>query len=317
MVARIVFMGTPEFAVPSLKILCETDSTILVVTQPDRKKGRGQKAGVSPVKQAALAFGREIWQPLTLRSSDAIQRLRAFQPDIYVTAAFGQILTSRVLEIPQYGCLNVHASLLPRWRGAAPVSAAILQGDAESGVTIVKTVQKLDSGPILAQARCPIRPDDTTPTLTRRLAYLGADLLGETLPRWLAQQITPYPQPEEGVTFCPSLQKEDGLIDWSQPAIVIERMIRAYEPWPGTYTTYAGKTLKILDAQVLPDRPGREAPRNGEAPGSVIMVDQNIAVATGQGVLLLRQVQLAGKQPMSPDIFCLGQNEFVGARLGQ
>jgi methionyl-tRNA formyltransferase len=311
MVARIVFMGSPEFAVPSLQVLCEMGSTVLVVTQPDRKKGRGQKTSFSPVKEAALALDLEVWQPVTLRNSEASQRLGAFRPDVYVTAAVGHILTPQVLAIPPYGCLNVHASLLPRWRGASPVSAAILHGDAESGVTIMKTVEKLDSGPILAQVRCPIRADDTASTLTRHLSPLGAELLGETLPRWLAKEITLQPQPQEGVTYCPSLQKQDGLIDWSQPAVVIERMIRAYQPWPGTFTTYDGKNLKILNAQVSLDCPGEESP------GRVIALDEDIAVVTGQGVLLLREIQLAGKRTMTPNVFCQGQREFIGADLGQ
>ncbi|MBN1581998.1 MAG: methionyl-tRNA formyltransferase [Anaerolineae bacterium] len=311
MVARIVFMGSPEFAVPSLNALCEMGSTVFVVTQPDRKKGRGQKTSASPVKQAALKHGLEVWQPVSLRNSEAIQRLRTFQPDVYVTAAIGYILTPKVLSVPRYGCLNVHASLLPRWRGASPISAAILHGDVESGITIMKTVQQLDSGPILAQARCPIRPDDTTSTLTHRLSHLGADLLGQTLLRWLAAEITAQPQPQEGVTYCQRLQRQDGLIDWSRSAISIERMVRAYVPWPGTYTIYKGTNLKILDATILPDWSGKEQP------GKVIAVNKDIAVATGHGALLLRKIQLAGKRAMTPDVFCQGQSEFIGSDLGK
>jgi methionyl-tRNA formyltransferase len=291
--------------------LYATGSAILVVTQPDRKQGRGQKKSFSPVKQAALELGLEIWQPATLRNSQAIQRLRAFQPDVYVTAAIGHMLTSQVLAIPGYGCLNVHASLLPRWRGASPVTAAILHGDAETGITIMKTVRDLDSGPILAQARCTIHPDDTTATLFERLSHLGADLLGETLSRWLAGEIVLQPQPQQGVTYCRRLQKRDGLIDWHRSAVAIERMIRAYIPWPGTYTTFQGKTLKILDARVLADFSGKEQP------GRVIAVNKDAAVVTGQGALLLHEIQLAGKRAMAPDAFCRGQCEFIGSILGE
>ncbi len=307
---RVILMGSPEFAVPSLKALAEQYRVVLVVTQPDRRKGRGQKHGVSPVKSAALALGLEVWQPATLRTPEAIQQLRAARPDVYVTAAVGHILTPAALSIPQYGCLNVHASLLPRWRGAAPVSAAILNGDSETGITLLKTDSGVDTGPILAQVRCPIESDDTTGTLTRRLSRLGADLLIETLPRWLAGEITPRAQPAAGVTISRRLQKSDGAIDWRQPAAVIERMIRAYRPWPGTYTTYQGKRLSVLRARAIPDW------ANQDRPGRVISVNREAAVVTGQGVLVLDEIQLAGKRAMSPDAFCRGQRAFIGATLG-
>jgi methionyl-tRNA formyltransferase len=308
--ANVILMGTPEFAVPILEVLCAQHRVVLVVTQPDRKQGRGQQACFSPVKQAALERGLDIWQPETLRTPEAVQRLREAQADVYVTAAIGHILTAEVLDLPAHGCLNVHASLLPRWRGAAPVSAAILHGDAETGITLMCMDEGMDTGPILAQSRCAIRPDDTTETLARRLARLGADLLATTLPRWLAGEIDPRPQSQEGVTLCRRLHKEDGLVDWRQSAVAIERMIRAYTPWPGVHTTYRGQKLDILRACALLAWPEKELP------GRVVARGTEVAVVTGQGVLLLQEIRLAGKRPMSPDAFCRGQRDFLGSNLG-
>jgi methionyl-tRNA formyltransferase len=187
--ARVVFMGTPEYAIPSLRVLVQEHQVVLVVTQPDRRQGRGRKLAYSPVKAYALQHDLPVWQPSTLRRPEATERLQEAGADLYVTAAIGLLLPPAILALPPHGCLNVHASLLPRWRGAAPIPAAILHGDGETGVTLMQTDEGLDTGPIVAQARCPIRPDDTTETLTPRLAELGADLLSDTLPRWLAGQI--------------------------------------------------------------------------------------------------------------------------------
>ena len=307
--ARVIFMGTPQFAVPSLEVLCAQHQVVWVITQPDRKRGRGQKVSFSPVKEAALMRRLPIWQPKTLRTPEAVQRLRETQADLYVTAAIGHILTTEILALPPYGCLNVHASLLPRWRGATPVSAAILHGDAETGATLMRMDEGVDTGPILAQIRCPIRPDDTTETLSERLARLGAELLAATLPQWLAGEIDPRPQPQEGITFSRRLRKQDGRIDWRRPAVAIERMIRAYIPWPGTYTTYRNQKLDILRARALSTWSGKEPP------GRVIALDQGVAVAAGQGALLLEEIQLAGRRPMFSDAFCRGQRGFVGSDL--
>jgi methionyl-tRNA formyltransferase len=310
--AKVVFMGTPEYAIPSLEALTAHHQVALVVTQPDRRQGRGRKLRYSPVKAFALERDLPIWQPKTLRTAEAVERLRAAQADVYVTAAIGLILTADVLALAPYGCINVHASLLPRWRGAAPISAAILHGDAETGITLMRTDEGLDTGPILAQARCPIREDDTAATLTPRLARLGAELLVQTLPRWLAGQIVPQSQPEEGVTHARRLTKLDGRIDWQQPATYIERMIRAYTPWPGTQTTYRDQLLKILRAHVLSDWQGTEPP------GRVMpLADKRIAVATGKGALVLDEIQLAGKRAMSAETFCCGYGDFVGSVLGE
>ncbi len=311
MSARIVFMGSPEYAVPCLEALQAHYTVILVITQPDQQQGRGREISISPVKAAALSHRLDIWQPVSLRTKAVIQQLEDLQPDLYVTAAIGHILTSRVLEIPLYGCINVHASLLPRWRGASPISAAILHGDHETGVTLMKTDPGLDTGPILAQTRCPIEPDDTTSSLTARLARLGADLLLDTLPRWLAGEIAPQPQPAEGATYCHRLEKQDGEIDWRQPAAFIERMIRAYTPWPGSYTFYRGQRLNVLWARAL------AVEKTGHTPGTVFGSDNQIVVQTGQGVLALQTVQLAGKRPLEIDAFCRGQRDLIGVVLGR
>ena len=308
---RVVFMGTPDFAIPSLEALCARHQVALVITQPDRRQGRGQKLLPSPVKATALRYGLPVWQPTTLRTPEAIDRLRATDADVYITAAIGFILSPAVLTLPPHGCLNLHASLLPRWRGAAPVSAAILSGDPETGVTLMQMDEGLDTGPILAQVRCPIAPDDTTETLTRRLAQMGADLLIDVLPRWTGGQIVPQAQPE-GATFSRRLSKEAGWIDWRLPAPALERMTRAYDPWPGAYTTYRGQRLKIVRAQALPDR------YDARPSGYVILLpDQRVAITTGQGVLVLHEVQLAGKRAVSIDAFCRGYPDLIGSALGQ
>jgi len=309
--ARIVFMGTPEYATTSLHALVERHEVVLVVTQPDRRQGRGRKVTYSPVKTYALQHGLPIWQPPTLRRPEATERLRETGADLYVTAAIGLILPAEILALPPHGCLNVHASLLPRWRGAAPVAAAILHGDDETGVTLVQTDEGLDTGPLVAQARCPIYPDDTTERLTPRLAQLGADLLVDRLPRWLAGEIEPQPQPEEAVTYAPRLSKRDGQIDWQQPALQIERMVRAYTPWPGTYTTYEGQRLLVRQARALPDWQG------SGGPGQVTSLPgEQIAVVTSRGVLHLLEIQQAGGNPLSPQALIRGRPDLLGSTLG-
>ena len=318
--ANIIFMGTPEYAIPSLDALCAHHRVALVVTQPDRKRGRGRKVSYSPVKAFALERDLPVWQPTTLRTAEAVERLRQVHHEVhvdaFVTAAIGLLLPADVLAIVPDGCVNVHASLLPRWRGAAPISAAILSGDAETGITLMRTDVGLDTGPILAQARCPIHPDATTATLTPRLAHLGGDLLIETLPRWLSGQIVPQPQPDKGVTYAPRLKKQDGRIDWHQSAAHIERMVRAYTPWPGTHTIYQGKPFKILQASALAQA---LAVQHSATPvGRVIaLADGRTAVVTGKGALLLQEIQLAGKKAMSSEAFCCGYGDFVGSTLGE
>ncbi|MDQ7035417.1 MAG: methionyl-tRNA formyltransferase [Anaerolineae bacterium] len=243
--AKIVFMGTPDFAVPTLQALIDHHQVIGVVTQPDRPAGRGGTVRMSPIKRIALKHNIPIFQPEKLRRKEAIEELKQWQPDVYVVAAFGQILPQTVLDIPTHGSLNVHASLLPRWRGAAPIHAAIRAGDDMAGVTIMKMDAGLDTGPMLLKGAIPIEADETGQSLHDKLAEIGAKMLLEALPSYLSGELQAEPQPEEGVTHAPQLKKEEGEIDWSQDAASIERLVRAFTPWPGTYTTFRGKQLKI------------------------------------------------------------------------
>lgn len=306
---RIVFMGTPEFAVPALEALADAHQVVGVVTQPDRPAGRGRRLAPSPVKQVALERGLSLSQPHSLRTPEAVAQLSAWKPDVIVVAAFGQILPQDVLGLPPHGCLNVHGSLLPHWRGAAPVAAAILAGDEVTGVTIMQMDAGLDTGPVLAQREETILPDDTQATLEERLAYLGAELLVETLSAYLAGNLLPRPQPEEGATYAGQLRKEDGLLDWSRPAVELDRQVRAFTPWPGAFTTWRGQRLKVLRVVPLPEWHG-DAP-----PGTVIVLADGVVVATGEGALRLEEVQLAGKRPMDIAPFLRGQRDFAGSAL--
>ncbi len=309
---RTIFMGTPDFAVPSLLALADSPAfeVVAVLTQPDRPAGRGQRTAASPVKRAAEERSLPLYQPRSLRNQEALARLSEYRPDLIVVVAFGQILPPAVLGLPSHGCLNVHASLLPRWRGAAPIAAAILHGDERTGVTVMQMDVGLDTGPIVAQMEEPIRPDDTRATLGERLAHLGAALLLETLPRYLSGDLTPTPQPEEGVTYAPQLRKEDGRLDWTRPATALDRQVRAFDPWPGAFTTWRGRRLRIWRATPRPD-----VPVTG-ATGMVVSLRDGVGVVTGAGVLRLDEVQLAGKRRMPAVDFARGQRDFVGSVLG-
>lgn len=304
--ARIVFMGTPDFAVQTLRALIQHHEIIGVVTQPDRPSGRNRQVQSSPVKQVALAAGIPILQPERIRRPEAMAELRQWTPDVYIVAAFGQILPQTVLDIPAYGSVNVHASLLPRWRGAAPIQTAIRAGDDRSGITIMKMDAGLDTGPILSTRAIPLAPDETGASLHDKLATLGADLLIETLPGYLDGRIIPQPQDDAASTYAPMMKKEEGNIDWNQPALVIERLVRAFTPWPGTYTHWNGALLKILSAAAVPGQ---------AAPGHITALGQKVAVGTGDGLLLLKQIQLAGKKALSAQDFARGQADFTGGRL--
>ena len=305
--ADIVFMGTPDFALPILNALIEHHTVSGVVTQPDRPAGRKRQMQPSPIKKLALAHDIPVFQPEKIRREEAIEALKQWQPDVYVVAAFGQILPQTVLDLPPHGSINVHASLLPRWRGAAPIHAAIRVGDSETGITIMKMDAGLDTGPILTQRVLPIAPDETGQSLHDKLAVLGADLLIDTLPSYLAGQITPQPQVDAQATYAPTIRKEEGQIDWTQDATVIERLIRAFTPWPGTYTTWQGQTLKILAAGT---RPGNAQP------GAVIEQNGEIVIGTGQGLLLPTKLQLAGRSAMTIEEFSRGRTDFINPVLG-
>ena len=245
---RIVFMGSPEFALPSLKQLTQHYAVVGVVTQPDRASGRGRELKAPPVKTLAQELNIPVIQPQKLREPEAMQQLQAWNPDLIVVAAFGQILRKEVLDLPKYGCINVHASLLPRWRGAAPVNAAILAGDEEIGVTIMKMDVGLDTGPMLSKKSIRLTSDLTTGSALQAMSTLGADLLIETLPGYIDGSITPQPQPEEGMTYAPMLKKEDGLLDFSHPVDELERRVRAMNPWPGAWFEWNGALLKVQGA---------------------------------------------------------------------
>lgn len=311
--ARIVFMGTPEFSVPVLNALADQHTVAGVVTQPDRPAGRGGAKArplPPPAKEAALARGIPVLQPPSLRAPDAVEAIAAWQPDVIVVAAFGQILRPALLALPPHGCLNVHASLLPRYRGAAPIPAAILAGEPVSGVTLMVMDEGLDTGPILVQAEWPLVADETTASLTARLAALGARLAVDTLPAWLAGEIGPRPQDNAQATWCTPLKKEDGLLDWSRPAAILDRQVRACDPWPGAFTWLHGERLKLLRARPLPEPPAVPGP------GEVLALDGGLAVGTGQGLMELLEIQLAGKKPLSAAVFARGRRDLIGAHLG-
>jgi methionyl-tRNA formyltransferase len=304
--ATIVFMGTPDFAVQTLQALIQQHTVIGVVTQPDRPAGRNRQIQPSPIKQVALEAGIPMFQPEKLRKAEAIETLKQWKPDAYVVAAFGQILPQVVLDIPQYGSINVHASLLPRWRGAAPIQAVIRAGDAESGVTIMKMDAGLDTGPMLTQRAIPLAADETGQSLHDKLAIVGAELLIDTLPGYFNGTIQPQSQDESRVTYAPQITKEEGLIDWKQDAASIERLVRAFTPWPGTYTSWNGQQLKIHSGSVA----------KGKAePGHVIDSPHGIAVGTGDGLFVLQQIQLAGRKAMPVTDFVKGQADFIGGAL--
>jgi methionyl-tRNA formyltransferase len=307
-------MGTPTFAVPSLQALYTNSAQndwqiVAVVSQPDRPSGRGRNLVPPPVKVAATTLGVPVMQPDKLTRA-VVAELATYAPDLIVVAAFGQILRKRILNLPKYGCLNVHASLLPRWRGAAPVQAAIRAGDSETGITLMQMDPGLDTGPMLARRAIPITSDHTGGTLTEALAVLGGQLLVESLPAWLAGEIISQPQNEALATYAPQLKKEDGAIDWHQSALEIERQVRAYAPWPGTYTTGPRGLLKIIDVTTT-DLP----PENFE-PGTVFKQNKQPCVATGEGAIRLVTVQPAGKKLMSARAMMNGQPELWQSTLG-
>lgn len=304
-------MGTPEFAAPSLRSLLKSQDVVGVVTQPDRPAGRGRQLRPSPVKQLAAEAGIPVYQPPSLRPPESLGPLLEWQPEAIVVTAFGQILRPHVLELPPLGCYNVHASLLPRWRGAAPIQHAILAGDDVTGVTLMGMEAGLDTGPIYVQEAMPILPADTAGSLHDRLAELGGAMLGRYLDDILSGDLPPKPQQEELATYAPMLKKEFGQIDWHQPAIAISRHVRAMTPWPSAYTTWDGLQLKVLAVSELDRvRPGKALPGSVQADG------ERVYVTTGDGFLLLEQVQLAGKRPVAMADFVRGRPEFVGSRLG-
>lgn len=314
MSTRVVFMGTPEFSVPALEQLVQGEYDVAAVyTQPDKPEGRGRVLAPSPVKRVALQHRLEILQPATLRDPAEVERLAALRPDVVVVAAFGQILPQRILDVPNFGCLNIHPSLLPSHRGASPIPAAILAGDEDTGVTIMLMDAGMDTGPTISQFVVGIEPEDTTASLTVRLAQAGARLLEETLPLWLDGCLTPQPQDESRATYTTTVTKRDGAIDWELSANELWRRVRAFNPWPGSYTRWQGRLLRIHEAVPLH--------KEGDAvPGLVVALGfgqpPEVGVVTGDGVLGLLNVQLEGKRAIPAAEFLRGQRDFAGAILG-
>jgi methionyl-tRNA formyltransferase len=301
MPAQVVFMGSPEFSLPSLRALAAACNVVGVVTQPDRPAGRGKQLTPPPVKMLAQELGIPVIQPRRLRAPEALAQLRSWAPEMIVVAAFGQILRPEVLDLPSHGCINVHASLLPRWRGASPIQAAILHGDQQTGVTIMHMDTGLDTGPILSQRAIPIADDDTAGTLSEKLADFGAKLLIETLPKYLAGELNPQPQPDESVTTASMLTKADGQLDLAQSAEALARKVRAFNPWPGAFIIWKGQALKIHRAHAAPgNRPAGRRTVHAGLP----------AIAADDGLLVLDEVQPAGKKPMSGAEFLRGTRDW-------
>ena len=310
-------MGSPEFALPTLRGLIESEHQVVsVVTQPDRPAGRGRGLRPPPAKELAQAHGLPVLQPERVNAPEALADLQALAPDAIVIAAYGQILKQPLLDLPRRGSLNVHASLLPKYRGAAPAAAAILAGEQETGVTILEVVRKLDAGPVLAQRPLPIEPHDTTGTLNEKLATLGAGLLIEVLPAWERGDLTPQPQDEAQASNAPTVQREDAVIDWSLPAVDVWRRVRAYQPWPVATTRVGDEPLRILEAWPLsadPDVPPGTVlplPEATEAPAGA-----GFAVRCGQGVLAVVRAQRAGRRALTGEELLRGFQGLLSKRL--
>jgi methionyl-tRNA formyltransferase len=302
---RLIFAGTPEFAALALAAIIDAGHEVaLVLTQPDRPAGRGMAMHASPVKARALAAGIEVFQPPTLKDAAAQARIRAVEADIMVVAAYGLILPQAVLDMPRLGCLNIHASLLPRWRGAAPIQRAILAGDSETGVCIMQMEAGLDTGPVLLSAALPILDEDTSASLHDKLASLGAQLIVDALARL---PLPACPQPEAGLTYAAKLAKPEAVLDWRQPAMVLARRIRAFDPFPGAVSRLGDDALKIWHAEVMTE--------SGEA-GVVLSVDKGgIVVACGTGALRLSELQKAGGKRLPAKQFLAGSAVLPGSRF--
>jgi methionyl-tRNA formyltransferase len=311
---RIVFMGAPELACASLQALvaCPAFQVVGVVTQPDRPKGRDLKLQPTPVKELALREHLPILQPEKARNEAFLAELHAWAPELIAVAAYGQILPKAILDMPRFGCLNVHTSLLPRYRGPAPIQWAIINGDAETGVTIMKIAPALDTGDVLAQESTPIGPEDNSAILHDRLAKIGAELLVRSIPDYITGNLVPRPQPPEGATYAPKISKQDGRVDWQQPARAIWNRVRGLMPWPGAYTHLPGSpqphTLKIWQAEVLSSQ---------GSPGEVLQADKNgVVVACGEGALRILSLQREGGRRLKAQEFLAGHPLPPGMRLG-
>lgn len=300
---KVVFMGSPDFALPILRELSKQYQVIGVVTQPDQPAGRGLSLTPPPVKLFAQELGIPTIQPQRMKDPEIMAQLDAWAPDLIVVAAFGKILRANVLDLAPYGCINVHASLLPRWRGAAPIQATILHGDIQTGISIMKMDPGIDTGPILSQRTMDIDPDETPETLSPKLAKIGGILLIETLPKYLSGDLIPLPQEEAEATYAPMLKKEDGVLDFTQTAVELARRVRAFYPWPGSFTFWQNNNLKIHRAHAI----------DAISPGPGIHTEQGLfpAIGTTHGLLILDEVQLAGKKAMQGDVFLRGVRNWL------
>ena len=312
---RIVFMGTPDFSVPALKALVEAGHQVIaVVTQPDKPKGRGKEVQMTPVKIQAMEYGIPVYQPAKVREASFVEVLKGLEADVYVVIAFGQILPKAVLELPKYGCINIHASLLPKYRGAAPIQWCVIDGERETGITTMMMDVGLDTGDMLEKAVIPIEEKETGGSLHDKLSMAGGDLILSTLKKLEEGTLVRTPQTDEGTCYAKMLTKSLGDIDWNQSAVSIERLIRGLNPWPSAYTMWNGKTIKIWAADVIA---GREAAdflsesgvpaETGTAPGTVVCSDKRgLVVCTGGGLLSIRELQMEGKKRMDTPAFLRG-----------
>ena len=310
---KVLFMGTPDFAAVTLEQLITSGHELLgVVTQPDKQKGRGHELSFSPVKELAVKHNIPVFQPVKAKDPEFLELVRSMAPQVIVVAAFGQILPKALLDIPPYGCINVHGSLLPKYRGAAPIQYSIIDGEPETGITIMYMDVGIDTGDIILQAKLPIAENETGGSLFDKMAELGADLLLEALQQLEEGRAVRIPQDNEKATYVKILSKEMGLLDFKQPAVKLERLIRGLNPWPTAYTSLFGKTLKLWQAHVEAlDRPS-------VLPGEVVEVRKDsLVVATGDGALVVKELQLEGKKRMTAEAFLRGYSIAVGTILGQ
>ena len=311
---RIVFFGSSDFAVESLRKLIESKHEVLsVVTQPDRKKGRHLLLEMTSVKHTALKYKVQILQPEKINDSNFISSLKKLNVDIFVVVAYGAILPKKLLDIPELGSLNLHASLLPKYRGPSPIQSVILNGDEITGNTVMLLDEKMDHGPVLLQEKIDITSDETAQTLHDKLSLSGSKLLSNTCDKWIKRMIEPEVQPEDLATYCQLIAREDGKIDWQKPAEIIERQVRAYYPWPGTFTFLNKKRLKIISAKIL--NPG--VPANKDEAGKTFITDSGeLGLTCGQGTLIIKKLQLEGCEAMNSQNFILGHKEIINQKLG-
>lgn len=310
---RIVYMGTPDFAVEPLEAIIKAGYEVAaVVTQPDKQKGRGKEVKMTPVKECALRHGIPVFQPVKIKEPEAVAELEKYQADLFVVAAFGQLLSEEILNMPEYGCINIHASLLPAYRGAAPIQWAVLNGEKESGVTIMQMDKGLDTGDMLLKRSVELSPKETGDSLHDKLMHLGAELIVEALPKLEKGELVPEKQKDELSSYAKKLTKAMGQIDWTKDAVSLERWIRGLNSWPSAYTFFGGKTLKIWEAQVAEENGAQKA-----EPGQVVSVSrEGFTVACGQGALQILSLQLEGKKRVLTREFLLGYQVEPGLILG-